>query len=112
MSYYNGQVVYDIDRKTPVVVGDDSGSLFAWKVSGRTTHFIEATDRATRKTREYQLAMPKTVTEALELLDKGLIFPTPCPPSHCWKCRNWKSNCVAFKECSEWQTHNVEEPKK
>ena len=95
--YYNGQIVYSYDKKSPVVVGVKGDGRWAWYVTDRTTHFIKATEEG------YKLAMPKTVEEAVDLLEKGLIAPAPCLPTHHWRCRNWLSNhdrghCICPKE--------------
>lgn len=106
--YYNGQVVYDLDNRRPVVVGDCSDSTWAWTNAGNTTHFLEKNPKydalpkvpkfadglpqyldidghAYRYTdwqreQEYSIALPKTVEEAEELMGKGLIFPAPVRP--------------------------------
>ena len=97
--YLPGQIVYDLDKKQPVQIGDD-----VWDVSSypeRHTHFIKGTDEM----KMYEIAFPSTIEEAQDLLGKNLITPAPCSPSHCWKCGNWKSNCKAFAKCSESSSH-------
>jgi hypothetical protein len=106
--YLPGQIVYDLDKKEPVCIGDDVWEIKAYPL--RHTHFIKAVgtwcmrpESAGGPMNHYQIALPKTVAEARELLDKNLIVPAPCTPTHCWKCGNWKSNCASFKKCSEWR---------
>lgn len=89
--YYNGQIIYNRDLKRPIVAGLPGDGEFAWSMDyKRTTHFIQSSDGPSK---EYEIAMPKTVEEAVDLLEKGLITPAPVTRTHHWKCGNWKSNC-------------------
>lgn len=103
--YHNGQIVWDIDGKRPVQVGDGD-SLWAWdNIPPNTTHFLERNPKYNalpevpkfadglpqylnigghgyrytdwQKEQEYSIALPDTVEEAEELMGKGLIFPAP-----------------------------------
>lgn len=103
--YYNGQIVWDIDGKRPVQVGDGD-SLWAWDgIPPNTTHFLEKNPKHTLvitppkhanglpmllsidghlyrysdyvREQEYSIALPDTIEEATALMDKGLIFPAP-----------------------------------
>lgn len=103
--YLPGQIVYDLDKKCPVQIGGNVWNKASYPT--RSTHFIQKTPmRSIDDPRfdEYEIAHPDTLDAAQQLLDRGLISPAPCPPSHCWKCRNWKTNCARFKTCSEWGT--------
>lgn len=89
--YYSGQVIWDEDKKVPVQIQD------IWSLEDypkRHTHFIQRLD-------SYELALPVSVEAALELLEKGLISPAPCPPDHCWSCGNWWSNHTEKYHCKE-----------
>jgi hypothetical protein len=105
--YYNGQIVYDLDAKKPVKIDD------AWDLTiGRTTCFV-AWEGLGGKARNgewctvVRTALPSSVEEAQQDLDRGLIVPAPVSDTHCWKCRNWKSNCrlsykwLPHQQCSE-----------
>lgn len=87
--YQSGQVIWDKDKKCPVQILD------TWDFSEypkRHTHFVKNTGvyagrGETGVHREaFEIACPKTVQDAHILLDKGLIVPSPTPPSHCWRC--------------------------
>jgi len=94
--YYNGQIVWDLDAKKPVQVGGGDTD-WAWdNLPPRTTHFLH------RVGHRYEIALPATLEEAEDLLAKNLITPAPTPPTHCWKCLNWLSNCGhRTSKCSE-----------
>lgn len=90
------QIVYDRELKKPVK---------AHSTNNAATHFIEVEGDS-----GYKVAHPNSCADAQLLLDRGVIAPAPCPPSHCWRCGNWKSNCASmatlrrgerFIECPE-----------
>ena len=87
MSYYNGQIVFNLDTQKPIKVGSGS-STFAWEnIPKRTTHFIRLVHGGT------EIALPTTVKEAKELLIQNKITPALInTKDHCWCCRNWLSN--------------------
>jgi len=94
--YYPNQIVYDLDAKTPVKIGDDVWDKASYVL--RSTHFLKSgrddlNGETYRRGQDYVVACPASIEDALDLLDKGLIFPAPAPESHCWFCRNWKQNC-------------------
>ena len=103
--YHNGQIVWDIDGKRPVQVGDGD-SLWAWDgIPPNTTHFLERNPKHAlvitppshadgfpmllsinghsyrysdyAQEQEYRVALPDTVEEAVTLMGRGLIFPAP-----------------------------------
>lgn len=103
--YYNGQIVYDLNTKRPTKVGDDNDGDWAWNnIPKRTTHFIRRNPNHTltpapplasglpslivinglhyRYTaynleQAYETALPKSIEEAEQLLEQGLISPAP-----------------------------------
>lgn len=104
--YGPGQIVYDLDKRCPFRIGDD-----VWDVASypkRHTHFIKGTNYMNSEKApgglfygSHEIACPKTLKEARELMRQGRIFPAPCRPDHCWDCGNWKTNCRAFKTCKQ-----------
>jgi len=81
--YHDGQIVYDVTYKRPTI---------AYRGSHRTTHFLHAPNEQASGETNYEIALPKSVKEAIELMDQGKIFPAPLPQTHCHKCFNWKTN--------------------
>ena len=104
--YYNGQIVWDIERQRPVRVGDDSDSQWAWDgLPGKSTPFIKKNEKWEvmpkvpelsgslpqrlningheyryadyHREQEYSIALPSSVEEAIELMKAGVIFPAP-----------------------------------
>ena len=102
--YHNGQIVYDLDTKRPVKVGSGD-SDWAWdNIPKNTTHFLRVNPKHTaipspptssgmpamlningmhyRYTnyyleQAYEIALPKDVEEAEQLMNEGVIFPAP-----------------------------------
>lgn len=75
--YYNGQIVWCLDRNIPVQVGDHlSRSQWAWRGPKNTTHFIEHIG-SFQKDMLFKTALPKSVEEARKLLDERKIVPCP-----------------------------------
>lgn len=87
-----GQIVWDLDAKMPMKCDDP------WNpdmLRHRLTHFIkhvEVKNILKGLWLTYELALPKTIEEAQDLMHKNIITPAPLPPTHFWKCRNWVSN--------------------
>ena len=95
MSYYNGQVVYDLDAKKPVKVGGAGDGQWAhFHGVKRSTHFITTPKESTTSSKlgKYEIALPASVEEAQALMDEGRIMPAPVPYTHCAKCMNWWTN--------------------
>lgn len=108
--YGPGQIVYDLNKKEPARIGDNVWDKASYPA--RSTHFIKEAFPEPKMIPNqapgglfytaYEIACPKTLEEARDLLEKGIIQPAPARTSdHCWKCQNWKSNCKSFKKCSE-----------
>jgi hypothetical protein len=96
--YNYGQVIYDLDKQEPFVIND------VWNPEDypkRHTHFIKNTGQFTKEYLFYEIALPKTVEEAKDLLAKNLITPSACPPTHCYKCQNWLTNHNKDGSCWE-----------
>lgn len=106
--YYPNQIIWDKDNKRPVRIGD------CWDLSTypkRNTHFLlnlgtfaylkEQPKGPSDSVTAYNLALPSTLEAAEELLSKGLITPSCCPPTHCWKCGNWWANHTEKYWCKE-----------
>jgi len=94
--YYPGQIIFDKDKNEPVQIGD------VWDLTDypkRHTHFIRNSGKYDKDYFFYEIALPKSIEEAKDLLEKNLIAPSPCPPTHCWKCGNWLSNHNADGSC-------------
>lgn len=92
MSYFDGQIVHDLDTNYPYKVGDGKSS-FAWSnVPKRSTHYVFTNTKT--------LAMPGTIKKAEKLLQDGKITPyiTNYSKDHCFQCLCWlslppKPNC-------------------
>lgn len=108
--YHPGQIVYDLDKKCPCRIGEDIWDRESYPK--RSVHFIRHAAIPDHLDGyaygKMEIASPETIEEATILLDRGIIQPAPCTPTHCWKCRNWKTNCAKFKTCSEWEQSEVE----
>ena len=105
--YGPNQIIFDLDLKKPVRIGHNVWDPDSYPK--RHTHFIKSSSELTGKRAPgglflefVELACPRSIEEAEDLLAKGIIVPAPCSPDHCWKCGNWKSNCAEFKTCDEW----------
>lgn len=99
--YYNGQIVYDLDAKTPVRVGHPEDGDWAWTFCPkRSTHFIECSGWENGK-QTVTVYCPQSIIEAKDLLDKGLIQPSPISKDHCFNCCNWWSNHKSDGSCYE-----------
>jgi len=101
----SNQVVFDLDLKVPVVVGDPWDAAGARK---RLTDFIKEYKMLAEKSTDthhwltaYVIFCPETVEEATLLLERNLIAVAPCGPDHCWKCQNWLSNHNKDGSCWE-----------
>ena len=90
--YFPKQIVWDRDKKIPFQIPEDVWDIDSYPK--RHTHFIKADDS------NYIIATPKTIEEAVYLLDCGIISPAPTPDTHCWRCNNWLTNCV-LSDCTE-----------
>lgn len=93
--YYNGQIVWNKDTKTPVQVGLEGDGAWAWSNVnyGKTTHFIKSSPpKPMSPSKDYEVALPRSVEDALRLLDLGLIVPAPCYTTHCCICGGWISS--------------------
>lgn len=76
--YHNGQVVFDLDKKKPVVVGAGSDSIWAWEnVPKNTVPFMRNTGLFDVNFSFFAVYCPKTVEEAEHLLAEGKIIPDP-----------------------------------
>lgn len=102
--YHNGQIVYDLDAKRPAQVGSGNTD-WAWNnIPKRSTHFLRRNPKHTLRPdsptssglpstlninglhyrytaysqeQAYEVALPKSVEEAEQLMAQGLIFPAP-----------------------------------
>ena len=109
--YLPGQIIWDLDKKVPVCIGDNVWDIKAYPK--RNACFIAAWPEMTSKKDDsglflkyVRILIPKSVVEAEELLSKNIIVPSPCDTStHCWKCGNWNDNCKSFGRCSESRKH-------
>lgn len=72
--YGPGQIIYDLDNKEPVKLGDNWDAASYPK---RHTHFIRPTGRFWNEISEYVVACPSSVAEAKRLLKENKIAPAP-----------------------------------
>jgi len=99
--YHNGQIVWSKTLKAPVKVGAEGDGDWAWSNVhyGKTTHFIKSVrPKPMAPSGEYEVALPRSVEDAVKLLDLGLIAPAPCSTTHCCICGGWLSTHKT--ECS------------
>ena len=90
--YHPGQIIHDLTNNKPRVAYD-------WDFSEpiRNTHYITNTGKG------YEIFLPESIRHAKILLAKNIIVPSPVPPTHHWRCRNWLTNherghCSCSKE--------------
>lgn len=78
-----GQVVWNRKERHPQQITDDVWDVSQYK-HGDLTHFIEHTGQWTKVGNDYvdayRIAFPKSVSEALKLLDAGAITPAAVMP--------------------------------
>lgn len=103
--YHNGQIVFNIDTGKPCKVGS-GGTDWAWdNIPKNTTNFLKVNEKHEicpalpkfadglsrvltinghvyrysdyRQEQEYDIALPRSIKEAKDLMKKGLIFPAP-----------------------------------
>lgn len=98
--FHNGQIVYYRVTKSPIQVGAEGDGAWAWSNVhyGKTTHFIKPNGKWSQQATEYEIALPRSVEDAVKLLDLGLIAPAPISITHCCICGGWlsshKSPCI------------------
>jgi hypothetical protein len=101
--YLPGQIIWSLTDKKPVVIGDNVWDLDSYP-SGPTTHFIIHTGEWSKAGDVVKLYVPRTIEQAEALSSVGIITPAPFMiQTHCWRCRNWKTNCKALG-CKEGMT--------
>jgi hypothetical protein len=74
--YYSGQVVWSIDNKKAVQIGDDVWNEKSYPI-GKTIHFINGAGK---------IICPATIKEANLLLERRRIVPAPLSDDQCWSC--------------------------
>ena len=99
LMYLPGQIVYDKDAKAPARIPDDVWDIGLYPK--RSTNFIKDGGYKIGVGKIVEIAMPKTIEEAQDLLDRGVIVPAPIANTHCWRCGNWWSNHTPLYWCKE-----------
>lgn len=110
--YYNGQIVWCLDRLVPVQVGDNSGSAFAWEGGKNTTPFIEHAGHFQRDFYLFKIALPKNVEEAQHLLKVRKIVPCPAVLRYNEGKRVYGPDLYALEASAKHLQHLIHELKK